>query len=339
MNDKERGILLREARKKKGLSQEELGILLNYSNNTIYNWEKGLSQPSTYNTLIKLGRILDLSPIDILYGQKNANEQTIALGYLRLKQKHFLLFINLIISLLMVFVLIILITYETMIKGSISTYQLRSIKYGVNGYLFISNDINILNMNKIDKDNIEEIVLYYKINDKKYIIFEGINDNYYIENRNNINEYNINNIEKQKVFLEIIYSNKTMEEIPIYFKKRYINNKINKKISSNNKNKDNNKYKVLLENGFYKKDNKYIKEIDNITINYMIDSKTFIVYINNDEYLEQIYKRNKTIIYEKIGLYGEYKKEELKITFKDKCYNYSSIENIIYCLNYLENEI
>ena len=56
---------LKELRKKKGFSQQELAIRLNVVRQTISKWEKGLSVPDA-DTLIKMAEIFEVSVNELL---------------------------------------------------------------------------------------------------------------------------------------------------------------------------------------------------------------------------------------------------------------------------------
>ena len=56
---------LKELRKKKGYSQQELAIRLNVVRQTISKWEKGLSVPDA-DTLIKMAEIFEVSVNELL---------------------------------------------------------------------------------------------------------------------------------------------------------------------------------------------------------------------------------------------------------------------------------
>ena len=60
---------LKQLRKSKGLSQEELAIRLNVVRQTISKWEKGLSVPDA-DMLIKIADIFEVSVSELL-GAKN----------------------------------------------------------------------------------------------------------------------------------------------------------------------------------------------------------------------------------------------------------------------------
>lgn len=62
-------IRIKELREEKGISQKELGKILNVAQNTISNWEKGSREPDT-KALMKLAEILECTT-DYLLGKSN----------------------------------------------------------------------------------------------------------------------------------------------------------------------------------------------------------------------------------------------------------------------------
>lgn len=58
---------LREARKEKNLTQKQLADAIHVSEDCIYSWEKGRSEPSI-NDLISLSNLFNLS-VDFLIGR------------------------------------------------------------------------------------------------------------------------------------------------------------------------------------------------------------------------------------------------------------------------------
>lgn len=70
---------LKELRKKKGYSQQELAIRLNVVRQTISKWEKGLSVPDA-DTLIKMAEIFEVSVNELLGAElevKNEDKQNV----------------------------------------------------------------------------------------------------------------------------------------------------------------------------------------------------------------------------------------------------------------------
>lgn len=66
------GERLKEARKKKGLTQRELAKLIGAKNNSISNWEKDQNVPNG-STVLALSKVLDVS-IENLIGHYNLND-------------------------------------------------------------------------------------------------------------------------------------------------------------------------------------------------------------------------------------------------------------------------
>ncbi len=64
---------IKNARQAKGMTQEELAVLLNITRQTVSKWEKDSSVPDS-NMLIKLSEVLDVTVSDLL--GTNANEST-----------------------------------------------------------------------------------------------------------------------------------------------------------------------------------------------------------------------------------------------------------------------
>lgn len=64
---------LKQLRKQKGLSQEELAIRLHVVRQTISKWEKGLSVPDA-DLLVKLSEILEVSVAELLGGHIENSE-------------------------------------------------------------------------------------------------------------------------------------------------------------------------------------------------------------------------------------------------------------------------
>ena len=64
---------IKEIRKSKGLSQEELAIKLNVVRQTVSKWENGLSVPDS-DMLISISEVLE-TPVSILLGETVAKPQ------------------------------------------------------------------------------------------------------------------------------------------------------------------------------------------------------------------------------------------------------------------------
>ncbi len=68
---------IRELRKAKGLSQEELAVRLNVVRQTVSKWEKGLSVPDA-DMLVAIGEAFD-TPVSVLLGETVAPQRAIEL--------------------------------------------------------------------------------------------------------------------------------------------------------------------------------------------------------------------------------------------------------------------
>ena len=66
---------LKQLRKSKGLSQEELAIRLNVVRQTISKWEKGLSVPDA-DMLIKIADIFEVSVSELLGAKIDEKKRT-----------------------------------------------------------------------------------------------------------------------------------------------------------------------------------------------------------------------------------------------------------------------
>lgn len=80
---------LKNARKNKGLSQEELAIRLNVVRQTVSKWEKGLSVPDA-EMLVRISEVLDVSVKELLGSnieiEQNDNLQIIAMELQKLNE-------------------------------------------------------------------------------------------------------------------------------------------------------------------------------------------------------------------------------------------------------------
>lgn len=63
---KEIGLLLKNKRQEKGLTQSELGEILGVGNTAVYKWEKGIVRNIKRSTIQALAEILGISPLSIV---------------------------------------------------------------------------------------------------------------------------------------------------------------------------------------------------------------------------------------------------------------------------------
>lgn len=71
MNQEKIGVFLRELRKEKEITQEQLAEQLNVNNRTISRWENAKTMPD-FDFLIELAKLYDVSIEEILNGERTA---------------------------------------------------------------------------------------------------------------------------------------------------------------------------------------------------------------------------------------------------------------------------
>lgn len=72
-SDEKRGQFLAQLRKDKGLTQQELGKMLHYTDKAISKWEQGKAMPNL-EVLKKLSEIFDVKVLELMYGENEDNE-------------------------------------------------------------------------------------------------------------------------------------------------------------------------------------------------------------------------------------------------------------------------
>lgn len=302
MQNEKRGKFLLECRKKKKLSQDELGEMISYSRNNISKWERGVSFPSDPNVLEKLADIFDVSIEELMYGEHRSknNEKEIIENltneykskYKKLTRKNIIIFSLVIITILIITVF----TYLIFIKGTIKVYKVNIDDENFildDSLLFISNSISVLNLNKVTSKNNEEIKyieLYYYENNKKITIDSSGNETKYIKETNGYSEYNLNDLINKKVYLCIKTNKNDYEDIELFFTEEYVNNNIFpkkvEKISNNFKTSESMSEEFknkLLQNGFKTTDNENFEKIFSNDIYISVQVNSIDLYINDSE--------------------------------------------------------
>ena len=320
-DDEKRGKLICSLRKKKKLTQKELGDLIHYTDKNVSKWERGISFPNNPNVLNQLAEILGVSIEELMYGELRSeeNDEKIKANFLKQFKDNYNKYrknINIIVFLFLIFVILGLLSiYMIFIKNSISVYSIDI--YGtevkkINATLVITNKINILSFNKIETygKDISNINVYYTDKDgNKNVIISGENIDYYIEEKRGYEEYYLKNLVKQKLYLEIIYEGETTPKlVQLNVKEKYINDNIfpqkNKSDVTENSNDDNidaELKKKLTEFGFVKKEFYYQKYLsDNVSVTLNVDTMNLVISIDSGRGTEQIssYFYDGNILYE-----------------------------------------
>jgi transcriptional regulator with XRE-family HTH domain len=360
IDDEKRGKLICELRKKKNLTQKELGDLIHYTDKNISKWERGISFPNNPNVINKLAEVFEISVEELMYGELRIETNEIEIrenfagqykdNYNKYRKNIFIILFS-----FLVFIIISLISiYMVFIRNSISVYSLvtdDSAFDELNSTIVITNKLNILSFTKINNEDINLIYLYYidKQGNKKEI-FKGENANYYIEEKRNYEEYFLEKLIKNKIYLEISYSNNEKTDvIEMNAERKYINDSIfPKNVDSSieiNKELVNKKLtdKISLL-GFTNKNGFYEKKINkNAIMTIDPDTMNLFVEINKDNVLERISNNYSTnsILYEKLENGEIVQNMELKISDKQDCQikECNSINDYAMYINYINNEL
>ena len=253
---------------------------------------------------MKIADILDVNVEEIIYGEKKNkdNNQNIIdtlvneykIKYKSLKKASFKLLISIVTILILLFVII----YYAFIRGTISifTLSLDNDEYFMkDSVLVLSNSISTLNFSKIESEKeISYIRLYYIDNDgDEVLIFQGENENFFLEEDCGYNEYNLNRINKDELYIDIIFENLEQKKIKIISNREYINNNIfpkkSKSIGRNNEEplpKNEYSFEKFLQNqGFVSNNDEYIKyKLNEYKINIYDDNIKVIIESNNNDY-------------------------------------------------------
>lgn len=334
-NDKKRGEFLYELRKNKGLTQKELGDLIHYSDKNISKWERGISFPNNPNILNELAKIFDIGIEELMYGERKEedNQKLISDNFNNVFRKNYNKYrknISILLTVLLsVIILSLLAIYLIFIRNSVKIYTISFDNKNVNeinSTLLITNKVNILNFNKIesksDKEIINVIAYYKSSNDNITKIFSGENKDYYIEEANGYKEYNLNDLIKKDVFIDITYDDDTTETLKLIFQEKYRNDNVFPKLKEDSINKKSNSSSniesKLSKLGFDHEESTYKQILNSETIvTYNTDTNQININIQKNDTIENIFNNINTnnIFYEKLNK-GELV-ENIEITVKE----------------------
>lgn len=73
MNQKKTGLLLKELRNEKGLTQEQFAEIVNVSNRTVSRWENGNNMPDL-DILIQISDYYEIDLRELLDGERKSDE-------------------------------------------------------------------------------------------------------------------------------------------------------------------------------------------------------------------------------------------------------------------------
>lgn len=248
-----KGEYLSELRKKKNLTQKDLGDLIHYSDKNISKWEMNKSFPEDEKTLSALAEVLGVTVKDLERGGRKPLFETI---YFK-------------VIVILVVLVAVIVSAITLINKT-SVYIIKTDNkdiYIENGNYIINHEYIHFSINSIDtnsKDEIDSIELF-KYNDKSKnptLVYRTNSFPIDIYKRNNSKAL-IRDLTKYPTILKITYKNNTELDIKLSFK--IVNSKYDyQEKDKNNSTADDAKTleEYLTKVGFVQDSNSYIKLLD-----------------------------------------------------------------------------
>lgn len=199
---------LKRLRKKKNLTQKDLGDLIHYSDKNISKWEHGKSYPEDDETLDALAEVLDVDKKELLVKHKKNFFET-------------KLFKMLSALLGFTLVVIFIIFFLTRTKAYIIQSDNKNV-FIENGNYIVSNNYITFSINNIDTDSKEEIdsIELYKYNDDNSnpILIHRTNSFPITINQNNADASLLKTLSSSVTMIRINYKNNTEQNIKLTFK-------------------------------------------------------------------------------------------------------------------------
>ena len=260
MKEINKGEYLSELRKKKNLTQRDLGDLIHYSDKNISKWEMNKSFPEDEKTLSTLSEALGVTVKDLKRGGRTPFYETI-------------FFKGLIASIVFIAILISAIMFFSRTSVYIIKTDNKDIYIENGNYIINHNYINF-SINNIDTNNeneIEsiEILKYYKNSKNPTLVYRTNSFPIDIYERNNRKSL-IDDLAKYPTIMKITYKNNTELDIKLSFKivnSKYSYQEKDKTTSTESEAKTLEEY--FKKVGFEKEYNSYIKKLnDKVKITY-----------------------------------------------------------------------
>lgn len=332
-----KGEYLSELRKKKNLTQKDLGDLIHYSDKNISKWEMNKSFPEDEKTLSALAEVLGVTVKDLERGGRKPLFETI---YFKV-----IVILVVLVAVLVSAISLFNKTFVYIIKTDNKDIYIENGNYIIN-HEYINFSINSIDTNS--KDEIDSIELF-KYNDKSKsptLVYRTNSFPIDIYKRNNSKAL-IRDLTKYPTVLKITYKNNTELDIKLSFK--IVNSKYDyQEKDKNNTTADDAKTleEYLTKVGFVQDSNSYIKQVsDKVKIVY--NNTTFLkLEVNTNEFIKTY---NLSLVINQISLdesdlkTGNVKKSNLKISkykskncYKAKC---STEEDYIGYLIFLKDKI
>lgn len=255
-----KGEYLSELRKKKNLTQKDLGDLIHYSDKNISKWEMNKSFPEDEKTLSALAEVLGVTVKDLERGGRKPLFETI---YFKV-----IVILVVLVAVLVSAITLINKNYVYIIKTDNKDIYIENGNYIIN-HEYIHFSINSIDTNS--KDEIDSIELF-KYNDKSKsptLVYRTNSFPIDIYKRNNSKAL-IRDLTKYPTILKITYKNNTELDIKLSFK--IVNSKYDyQEKDKNNSTADDAKTleEYLTKVGFVSEYNSYVKQVsDKVKITY-----------------------------------------------------------------------
>lgn len=234
------GQFIKELRKEKNISQNELSEEIHVTRQAISAWENGKAVPDS-DVLLILSSYFNVSINEILLGKRLSSDEGLEKLTLQLIDDHnkkIRKIKKLIISLSTTIILSLVIFlgyYFINNYNSIKVYKVNgkeNIFMTHNGIFVTTKNKVYLRLGKITQQNLEEdkdinkVKLYYKIKNKEYVLFEENKTDILIDEEYGYKEFFLNNDMNKAInnmYLEITYNETEKEIIKISFKETFKN--------------------------------------------------------------------------------------------------------------------
>lgn len=234
------GQFIKELRKEKNISQNELSEEIHVTRQAISAWENGKAVPDS-DVLLILSSYFNVSINEILLGKRLTSDEGLENLTLQLIDDHnkkIRKIKKLIISLstTIILSLVIFLGYYFLNNyNSIKVYKVSGYKevFKTNNGIFVTTKNKVyLRLGKITQQNLEEekdinkVKLYYKYKNKEYILFEENKTDILIDEEYGYKEFFLNNDMNKAInnmYLEITYNETEKEIIKISFKETFKN--------------------------------------------------------------------------------------------------------------------
>lgn len=339
MKEINKGEYLSELRKKKNLTQRDLGDLIHYSDKNISKWEMNKSFPEDEKTLNALAEALGVTVKDLKRGGRTPFYETIFFkGLIGL-----IVFIAILISAIMVFSR----TSVYIIKTDNKDIYIENGNYIIN-HNYINFSINNIDTNNENEIESIEILKYYKNSKNPTLVYRTNSFPIDIYERNNRKSL-ARDLAKYPTIMKITYKNNTELDIKLSFKianLKYSYQEKDKTTSTESEAKTLEEY--LTKVGFVSEYNSYVKEI-NDQVKIIYNNEFFLKLEIKDSIGRKLYNLsisvdniNVSSVKTKSGKLEESSydidtsKYKSKDCFKNKC---SSEEDYIGYLIFLKDKI